>query len=449
MKKRNQTFLSGSLYSGILFYTIPIILTNILQLLFNAADMLIVGRFCGSISLAAVSATSSISNLFINLFIGLSVGVGVVVANALGSKRTDYVHKAVHATIPIAFVSGMILTIIGVVFAEDFLILMQTPESVRPLSTVYMRFYFGGMIFSMIYNFCAAILRAAGDTKGPLIYLTIAGIVNVALNIVFVTVFHMNVAGVALATSISQAIAAVLVIRALVKRTDACHLCLGKMRFYREPLLRMIRIGLPSGIQGSLFSISNVIIQTSVNSFGLETLMSGVGASSNIEGFVYAVVNSFPHAALNYIGQNSGANQYDRVKKTLRICLVYVFASVFILGLLATVFGRELLSLYIVDSSEAIEFGMIRLARICLPYFICGLMEVCTGALRGLGCAMVPMMISVLGICGMRILWIYTIFQIPQYHTPEILYLSYAITWTITFLAQYVAFKIVFKKRTT
>ena len=341
--------LQGPLLSGIILYTVPIILTSILQLLFNAADLVVVGRFCGSISVAAVGATGAITNLIINLFIGLSVGTGVTVAHALGSREDIVVHRAVHTALPAALVSGIILTIVGVSLSETFLHLMGTPENVLALSATYMKIYFGGITFNMVYNFCASILRAAGDTKSPLIFLTLAGVVNVVLNEIFVIVFHMNVAGVALATTISQGISAVLVVIALMRRTDACKLELNKMRFYKPQLMKIIRIGLPAGIQGSLFSISNVIIQSSVNSFG-DILMSGNAAAGNIEGFVYVSINAFSQTAVNYIGQNAGAQQYKRGGKILGICLACVTAVGLVFGISAWYFGESLLSIYITDS---------------------------------------------------------------------------------------------------
>ena len=261
--KRNIDMLNEPLLPSIIRYTVPIMLTSLLQLLFNAADLVIVGRFCGSIYVGAVSATNAITNLVINLFIGLSVGAGVAVAHGLGGQSNEDVHRTVHTALPTALFGGAFLILIGVFFAEDLLKLMNTPENVLPYSTLYMRIYFCGMVFSMVYNFCASILRAAGDTKSPLIYLTIAGVVNVFLNVIFVTVFHMDVDGVALATIISQGISSVLVVIALMRRTDACRLTLSKMRFYKAQFAKMIRIGLPAGIQSSLFSISNVIIQSS------------------------------------------------------------------------------------------------------------------------------------------------------------------------------------------
>ena len=445
MARQNQTFLEGPLFSNIVRYTIPIILTSLLQLLFNAADLVVVGRFCGSVSVAAVGSTGAITNLMVNFFIGLSVGAGVTVAHGLGSREDRVVHNIVHTALPTALVSGVILTIIGISFSETFLRMMGTPDNVLPLSSIYMRIYFAGVTFTMIYNFCAAILRAAGDTKSPLVFLSIAGVVNVILNVVFVTVLHMNVAGVALATILSQGISAALVTRELMKRTDACHLELGKMRFHKAQLSKMIRIGLPAGIQSSLFSISNVLIQSSVNSFG-DVFMSGSAASSNIEGFVYASLNAFHQTAVNFIGQNAGARQYRRVYQTLWICLGCVTVVGLVFGSTAWFFGRQLLSIYITDSQQAIEYGMVRLAYICLPYFLCGLMDVSTGALRGLGTSVIPMIISVLGICGLRICWIYTIFQIPKFHTPECLFFSYTVSWVITFLFQIAAFLIVCRK---
>lgn len=440
MARQNQSMLEGPLFPSIVRYTIPIILTSLLQLLFNAADLVVVGRFCGSVSVAAVGSTGAITNLLVNFFIGLSVGAGVSVAHGLGSREDTVVSNTVHTALPTAIVSGLILTTIGVAFSETFLRMMGTPDNVLPLSATYMQIYFGGIIFSMVYNFCAAILRAAGDTKSPLLYLTIAGVVNVILNIFFVTVLHMNVAGVALATTLSQGISAALVTRALMKRTDACHLDLGQMRFHKAQLTKMLRIGLPAGIQASLFSISNVLIQSSVNSFG-DVFMSGSAASSNIEGFVYVSLNAFHQTAVNFIGQNAGARKYRRVYQTLWVCLGCVTVVGIVFGFTAWSFGRSLLSIYITDSQQAIEYGMVRLAYICLPYFLCGLMDVSTGALRGLGASVVPMVISVLGVCGLRIFWIYTVFQV--YHTPQCLFFSYTVSWIVTFLFQIAAFFLV------
>lgn len=435
----------GPIFGSMVMYTIPIILTSILQLFFNAADLVVVGRFRGSLSVAAVGATGSVTMLIINLFIGLSVGAGVCVAHGLGAKKDGEVHRTVHTAIPAAFISGLVLTVVGIFLSTPLLTLMGTPENVLPLSSLYMKIYFGGITFNMLYNFCASILRAAGDTKSPLIFLSIAGVVNVILNVVFVTLLGMNVEGVALATTISQAVSAVLVIRKLMKRTDACRLEIKKLRIYKVQLLKMIKIGLPAGIQGSLFSISNVIIQSSINSFG-DIVMSGNAAAGNIEGFVYVILNAFHQTAVNFIGQNAGAKNPKRIKKILILALISVSAAGLIAGSIVWFFGRHLLSIYITDSAEAISYGVIRLTFICLPYFLCGLMDVSTGALRGLGASLAPMIISVLGVCGVRITWIYTIFRMAEFHTPQCLYFSYTISWTLTFIVQMIAFVFVFKK---
>lgn len=432
MKRFKQDMLHGPLFSNIISYTIPIILTSLLQLLFNAADLVVVGQYCGSISVGAVGATGSITNLIVNLFIGLSVGAGVCTAHAIGSRDDQSLHRTVHTALPLALVSGVILTAVGVSFSETFLRWMDTPENVLPLSAVYMRIYFGGITFNMVYNFSAAILRAAGDTKGPLIYLTIAGVINVILNLFFVAICGMNVDGVALATTISQGISAVLVVWALMKRTDACRFHPKKMHFYKAQLSKMMRLGIPAGIQGSMFSISNVIVQSSVNSFG-DIVISGNAAASNIEGFAYATMNAFHQTALNFIGQNEGAGQHKRVNRILWVCLGCVAVVGVVVGGGLYALAPQLLPIYITDSAEAIEFGILRMSYVCLPYFLCGVMDVTSGALRGLGASFSPMLISILGVCGMRIGWIMTIFRIPEYHTLECLYVSYPISWVITF----------------
>ena len=447
MKSKNQSMLQGPLLGSIISYTVPIILTSILQLLFNAADLVVVGRFCGSISVAAVGATGSITALIVNLFIGLSVGAGVTVAHGVGSREDEVVHRTVHTAIPMALVSGAVLTVLGILLSEKLLTMMGTPENVLKLSTVYMQIYFAGITFTMIYNFAASILRAVGDTRSPLVFLTIAGVINVLLNLIFVTVLHMNVAGVALATAISQAFSAIAMVVVLMKRTDAAKLNLRKLRFYGEQVKKMIRIGLPAGIQSSLFSISNVMIQSSVNSFG-DILMSGNAASQNIEGFLYVTMNSFHQTAVNFIGQNVGAKQYGRVKKIVWICLGCVLVTGAAMGTLICGFGEQLLSIYITDSAEAVAWGLVRMGIIARFYFLCGVMDVSTGALRGLGASVSPMVISVLGVCGVRIGWIATIFQIPRFHTPQCLYSSYIFSWTLTFLIQMYAFMKIYKKQT-
>lgn len=443
--RKKGNMLTGPLFRAIVFYTVPIILTGILQLLFNAADLMVVGQFCGELSVAAVGNAGTVTSLVVNLFIGLSVGSSVTVAQAIGANKTDAVHRAVHTALPAALVSGVIITVVGQLCAAPLLRLMDTPDTVIHLSELYLRIYFLGMVFMMVYNFCAAILRAAGDTKSPLIYLTVAGVINVILNVIFVTLLHMNVAGVALATTLSQGVSAVLVMVALMRRTDACRLCLSKIRFYKAELVEMIRIGLPAGIQNCLFSISNVIIQSSINSFG-DLFMSGNAAAMNIDGFLYVVLNSFHQTALNFIGQNVGAGQYRRARNILWICFGCVVVSCLVLATIICTFGPQLLSIYIPDSPEAIAWGMVRLNCLCFPFCFGGLLDVSTGALRGIGASVSPMIISVLGICGLRILWIGTVFRIPEFHTPECLYFSYMVSWTVTFIIQTIVFFVICRR---
>lgn len=429
----------GPLLKKIIVYTIPIILTGVLQLLFNAADLIVVGRFGSDTSVAAVGATTAIINLITNLFIGLSIGAGVAVAHSLGAGKSEDVHKTVHTAIPIAFVSGIVLTIVGVCGSRLFLELMGTPDDVINLSATYMKIYFIGITASMIYNFGSAILRATGDTKSPLIYLTVAGIINVILNLFFVVLLNMDVAGVATATTISQTISALLILRAMMKRNDDCKLILRKMRFYRRQIVRIIQIGIPAGIQGSLFSISNVIIQSSINSFG-SVVMSGNAAASNIEGFVYVSMNSFSQTSINFTARNYGAGKYDRLSKIMWLCLGSVFVTGLTLGLTARFFGENLLSIYVPNKPADISYGLTRMTFICIPYFLCGLMDVTTGLLRGINYSMLPMIISIVGVCVFRIVWIYTVFRIPEYHTLQSLYISYTISWTVTFLTELIIF---------
>ncbi len=437
----------GPILKSVIVYTVPIILTGLLQLLFNAADLIVVGWFSGSDSVAAVGATGALTNLIINLFIGLSVGAGVAVAQGLGAGNGKLTSEAVHTAVPVAVISGIFLTVIGVLFSRNFLELMGTPDGkLLRLASVYMQIYFAGMTFSMLYNFGSAILRAAGDTRSPLIFLTIAGVLNVILNVVFVALLKLDVAGVALATSISQAVSAILVLLALMKRQDACRFEFKKMHIYKNSLLRMVKIGVPAGLQGSLFSISNVLIQSSVNSFGAAH-MSGSAAASSIEGFCYVTMNSFHQTALNFCGQNYGAGDFKRVKRITWVCLMTVAVAGFVVGNLSYIFGRELLKIYITDSPEAINYGMERLKFMVVPYFLCGIMDTTTGSMRGIGSSVIPMVITVVGVCVMRIVWIYTVFALPQYHTFSGLFISYPISWLLTFAALFISFTVVMRRK--
>lgn len=445
MKRNRQDLTRGPLLSGIITYTVPIILTSVLQLLFNAADLVVVGRFRGSLAVGAVGATGSITRLLINFFIGLSIGAGVSVAHAIGAKQEQKLHRIIHTAVFVALAGGVLLTVVGVSCANGFLRAMDTPAEILPLSTTYMQIYFCGITFNLVYNFCAAILRAAGDTKSPLTFLTIAGVLNVIFNLIFVVVCGMSVAGVALATVISQGVSAVLVVRALTHRTDGCRLNLLQIRPHKAQFLRILRIGVPAGIQSSLFAASNVIIQSSINSFG-DVVVAGSAAAANLGGFADAVVNSFCQTSTNYTGQNVGAGNHQRVRKIFwTCCLCAALAGIVIGG--GLYLGREtLLSLYITDSPEAMAYGALRVTYIYLPYFLGGLMQVTTGALRGLGSSLTPMLMSVLGVCGIRLVWIFTVFRDPRFHSLETLFISYPISWLFTFVVELIAFFIVYRR---
>lgn len=445
MKYNYADMCHGPLFKNIILYTVPIILTGVLQLLFNAADLIVVGRYCGSLSVGAVGATGSLISLFVNLFVGLSVGASVCAAQAIGANNTEKLHRIVHTAMPAALICGLFLTAVGLFGTKLFLRLMATPDDVIDLSATYMRIFFCGMPASMLYNFGAAILRSSGNTKGPLYYLSTAGVLNVILNLIFVTVFKMDVAGVALATVISQFLSAVLTVLALMHRTDNARFIIRASKIHKKEIGEIVHIGLPAGIQASLFSISNVIIQSSVNSFG-SVVMSGNAAAQNIEGFVYTTMNSFQQTSLNFTGQNYGAKQYKRINKIMAICLMSVSAAGLLTGVTAYIFGKPLLSIYITDSPQAIEYGLLRLSYILILYFLCGTLDVTTGAIRGMGASVLPMAVTIIGVCVFRIVWVFTIFAIPEYHTLGCLYISYPISWIITFAAELLIFIIINRK---
>lgn len=419
---------NGPVLKKILIFSIPLMLSGVLQLLFNAADIIVVGRFAGSQSLAAVGSTTALINLLINIFIGLSVGANVVVARAYGGRRDKDVSEAVHTAIAVSIVSGVILIVMGFVFSKLMLELMGTPDDVIDKAVLYMRIYFAGMPVVMLYNFGSAILRAVGDTRRPLYFLTIAGVVNIVLNLFFVIVMHMDVAGVALATVISQCISSGLVLRCLAKSEGGLKLELSKLKIHRKKMLQIFKIGLPAGMQGAIFSVSNVLIQSSVNSFG-SIAMAGNAASANIEGFVYNAMNAVYQTNLSFTSQNIGGKKYTRVNRILFACLGTVTVVGMILGFGAYAIGDELLLIYSTDP-EVIRFGMLRMSIIATTYFTCGWMDTMVGSLRGMGYSVLPMIVSLTGACGLRILWIFTIFA--QQRTLTSLYISYPVSWVIT-----------------
>lgn len=432
---------SGAILPKMLRFAVPLMFSSILQLLFNAADIVVVGKFAGDESLAAVGATSSLINLLTNLFIGLSIGANVLVAKYYGAKQEEELQDTVHTAMAVSFLSGIFLTVIGIIGAPVILTWMQTPEDVLPLSVIYLRVYFAGMTATMAYNFGASILRAVGDTKRPLYYLTIAGAINVMFNLLFVIVFHWGVFGVGIATVISQVISAILVVRCLMREQGGIRLDFKNLKISRNKLLQIMQVGLPAGFQGMLFSLSNVVIQSSVNSFG-STIVAGNSAAGNIEGFVYVSMNAFYQAAISFMGQNVGAGQYKRVNRILFCALGCVTVTGLLLGNIVFLVGRPLLSIY-TDSAEVVDAGMIRLSIIVTTYALCGMMDVMVGALRGIGYSVAPMIMSLLGACAFRLLWISTVFQVEEFHTIRTVYLSYPVSWIITFLAHAITFVIV------
>ena len=432
----------GPLLGKILLFTLPLMASSILQLLFNAADIIVVGRYAGSDALAAVGSTGALINLLTNMFIGFSVGANVLVARYYGAGKPDEVSETVHTSVMLSIIGGVLLAVIGIIFASPLLELMGTPENVLPLAALYVRIYFAGMPVILLYNYGSAILRAIGDTKRPLYYLAIAGVLNIILNLILVIVFEMSVAGVALATIISQTLSAVLVIRCLMHTEGGCHLDLHQLKIHTNKLWKILQLGLPAGLQGSIFSLSNVLIQSSVNSFGA-IAMAGNSAAANIEGFTYVAMNSFYQAAITFVSQNMGAMEFRRIRKIAWQCLACVTVTGALLGNLSFFFGHQLLGIYS-DEAEVIRYGIYRLEVIGTTYFLCGIMDVCVGCLRGIGYSFLPMVVSLLGACGFRILWIFTVFN--GHHDLHTLYISYPISWAITASVHMICFLILYRR---
>ncbi len=427
----------------LLRFSVPLMLSGILQLLFNAADIVVVGQFDSSDAMAAVGSTSSLNNLIVNLFLGLSAGGSVVVAQYFGMKSRQDVEETVHTAILLGFISGLVLVAAGMFLAEPMLVLMGTTPDVIDQSVLYMRIVFAGMPAMMVYDFGAGILRAVGDTRRPLVYLFCGGVVNVAFNLFFVIVCHLGVAGVAIGTVMSQCIAAFLTVRCLMKTEDCYGIRLRELRIVKHKLLRILRVGVPTGIQGAMFSISNVVIQSSINSFDSSIIVAGNTASGNIEGFVYTAMNAFYQASLTFTSQNVGAHQTRRILPVLGWSLLCVTVVGVATGVLAVLFGPQLLGIYSPDE-EVIAYGLERLRLICLTYFLCGTMDVVTGSIRGLGPSVTPAVISLLGVCGLRIVWIYTVFA--AHRSLMVLYLSYPVSWLITLVVNIICFAVFFKR---
>ncbi len=440
MKKERQIdMLNGPLFGKIVIFTVPIILSSLIQLLFNAADIIVIGQYEGKDAVSAVGSTGSLVNLCINLFIGLSTGVGVTVAQNIGADDKENLKKTVHTAIAISICAGVFLAVLCPILSKPMLKLMKSPDGIIDLSTRYLKIYFLSMPALMVYNFGAAILRSSGDTKRPMFYLIEAGFINVILNVIFVSQFNMNVAGVAAATAISQYFSAFMIVRRLIVTDDDIKLSLKEIRFHSSALKKILLIGIPAGIQSSVFSISNVIIQSSINGYdnfhSLDSaLIAGNSSSGNIEGFAYVCMNAFHQTALTFSGQNLGAKKVERLNKILFLCLGSVFVVGIFVGAIALTFGKSLLGLYIPGETIAIEYGIVRLTVFSLTYFLCGMMDVVNGALRGMGRGLGPMAISLFFCCIARIVWVLFIFSNDK--DIMVLYLSYPITWSLALLAQ-------------
>lgn len=445
MKKNYEIDMcNGPITGKMLRFALPLMLSSMLQLLFNAADIITVGKFGSEHSLAAVGSNTALINLLTNLFIGLSIGANVLVARFYGAKNGEELNEMVHTAMLLSLISGLILTVTGVIFARYFLIWMKTPAEILDLATTYLKIYFLGMPAMMIYNFGSAILRAIGDTKRPLYFLAAAGVINIILNILLVVVFRLDVKGVGIATVISQTVSAILIIRCLAKSNGDIKLEFKKLRLSRGKIGAILRIGLPAGLQGSIFSLSNVVIQSSVNIFG-PVVVKGNSAAQNLEGFVYFSMNAFHHATLSFTSQNMGAKKYDRLGKILKngLCLAILFGAGF--GGTVILFGRNLLSIYTNDGA-AISAGMTRLYIITGTYTLCGIMDVMVGAIRGIGYTVLPTIVSLIGACALRLVWLATVFRIPKFHTINTVYLSYPITWLVTIIAHVICYIIIRKK---
>lgn len=433
---------NGSIMDKLISFSVPLMLSGILQLMFNAVDIIVVGRFSGSEPLAAVGATTALINVFVNLFIGISLGANVLAARYFAAQRDKEMSETVHTSIAFALISGIVMAVVGLLFSKISLQLMGTPDNVIQLSTLYMRIYFLGMPFFMLYNYGAAILRAIGDTKRPLIFLIIAGVTNACLNLLLVIVFEMGVAGVAIATVISQCISCILVLRCLWKSEGSYQLRFHKLSIKKKYLKPIFQVGVPAGIQSTVINFSNVLLQSSVNSFG-STAMAGYTAANNIFGFLYVSVNSVTQACMSFTSQNYGASKPKRMDRVLIDCIVLSLIVTVILGEGSYLIGHQLLGIYTSDP-HVISCGMDILLYTTVTYFLCGLMDLFPGAMRGMGHSVVPMILSIIGTVGVRIIWIFWVF--PQYRSLDILFISYPASWLATILMQAVCFYFVRKK---
>ena len=433
---------NGSILDKLISFSIPLMLSGILQLLFNAVDIIVVGRFTGSEALAAVGSTTALINVFVNFFIGISLGSNVLAARFFAAGKDKEMSETVHTAITLALISGVGMGIIGVLAAKGALMLMDTPDNVLNLSTLYMRIYFVGMPFFMLYNYGAAILRAVGDTKRPLLFLIISGSVNVVLNLIFVIRFHMGVAGVAIATVISQAISCVLVLRCLYRTESSYQLRFSRLGMKAKYVKQIFQVGVPAGIQSTIINFSNVLLQSSVNSFG-SVAMAGYTAANNILGFLYVSINSVTQACMSFTSQNYAVRRFKRMDKILLECLGLTVAVSLVFGGGSYLFGSELMHIY-TKSADVVACGVDIMLYTTVTYFLCGMMDLFPGALRGMGHSAVPMILSVIGTVGTRIVWIYLVF--PYHRALDFLFIPYPVSWLLTIIMQVICFYFVRKK---
>ena len=432
---------NGSIMDKLVSFALPLMLSGILQLMFNAVDIIVVGRFSGSESLAAVGSTTALINVFTNLFIGISLGANVLAARFFAAGRKEEMSETVHTSITLALISGILMAFVGLVFSKGALELMGTPEDVIGLSTLYMRIYFMGMPFFMLYNYGAAILRAVGDTKRPLYFLIIAGVINAGLNMVLVIVFGLGVAGVGIATVFSQMVSCVLVLTCLCRTEGSYKLSFSKLSMKGYYLKQIFQVGIPAGIQSTVINFSNALLQSSVNSFG-STAMAGYTAANNILGFLYVSINSVTQACMSFTSQNFGVGKYKRMDRVLIDCMILSVGAALVLGCGAYFFGAEILQIY-TEEADVIQCGVEILSITTVPYFLCGIMDLFPGALRGMGYSAVPMVLSIIGTVGMRVLWIFVFF--PQHRSLYFLFISYPASWIATIVMQVVCYYFVRK----
>ena len=423
---------SGPFFKKILLFSVPLILTGLLQLAYNSADIIVVGRFVGPEALAAVGSTGSLINLFVNVFLGLSMGTGVMVARHIGEQDPKKIHECVHSAMLLGLICGVIIGFAGFFGSSFMLRLMNVPDDVIDLASLYLKIYFLGSPGSMVYNFGAAIVRATGDTKRPLFILALSGLVNVALNLVLIVFFHMGVSGVAIATIVSQYISAIFISAYLIKADNACRLNIKKLRFYGKEIKSIILLGLPAGIQSSLFSISNVIIQSSVNSFG-SVAMAGIAAGSNYDSYIYTCTNAIAQTTMTFTSQNMGARKYKNIGKVYRYCIFFAAAVGISMGIVGCIFSNQITAFFS-DDAQVIATGAERMRLILPCFFFCSLMDVSASQIRGMGKSVEPMIVSLLGACGIRVFWVY--FILPLDRTLINLYWSYPVSWMVTFFIQ-------------